>query len=67
MIPGWIEDTEEEYLRLLRTFPKASPSDVAARLGVSEECAVYWLTDLARHGKIRILAVELREEKTNRV
>jgi len=58
MIPGWREELEEEYLRLVREASVASPGDVAARIGVSECCAVYWLTELARGGRIRILAVE---------
>jgi len=58
MIPGWREELEEEYLRLLRDASIASPGDLAARIGVSECCAVYWLTELARAGRIRILAVE---------
>jgi len=58
MIPGWKEEIEGEYLEFLRECRKATPADVAARLGVSECCAIYWLTDLARAGRIRILAVE---------
>jgi len=58
MIPGWKEELEEEYLQLMREAAIASPGDLAARIGVSECCAVYWLTELARAGRIRILAVE---------
>ena len=61
MIPGWKEEIEGEYLTFLRELPKATPADVAARFGVSECCAVYWLTDMAREGKLRILAFEFVE------
>ena len=59
MIPGWRAEFEEEYLKILREIPKASPGDFALRLDVSECCAIYWLAELAKEGKIRILAVEL--------
>lgn len=59
MIPGWKEEADAEYLRLLRESPTASPGDLAARLGVSECCVVYWLTQLARDGRIRITSVEV--------
>lgn len=58
MIPGWKEEVETEYLEILREKCMATPADVAARLGVSERWAVYWLTELARDGHVRILGVE---------
>ncbi len=61
MIPGWKEEIEGEYLWLLRECPRAAPADLALRLGVSECCATYWLTQLARDGRVRILAVEMVE------
>ena len=62
MIPGWKEEYEEEYLQILRQIPKASPGDCAVRLAVSERSSIYWLTELAKEGKVRILAVELVKE-----
>ena len=62
MIPGWKEEIVGEYLEFLRESGKATPADVAARLGVSECCAIYWLTDLARNGRVRIVAFESVEE-----
>ena len=62
MIPGWKDELEGEYVSFLKTRGKATPSEVAARLGISECCAVYWLTDLAREGRVRILGVELVEQ-----
>ena len=58
MIPGWKEEIEGEYLEFLRQFRKASPADFVAHLGVSECCVIYWLTGMAREGRIRILAFE---------
>ena len=62
MIPGWKDEIEGEYLQILREFPGASPSDIATRLGVSEGSAVYWLTQLARDGRVRIRAIELAQD-----
>ncbi len=61
MIHGWKEALEWEYLSVLREHPKTTPEDLAARLGVSEGVATYWLTDLAREGRVRILGVEVVE------
>ena len=58
MIPGWKEEIETEYLGFLMEQRRATPAEVAARLGVSEGWAVYWLTELAREGRVRILGVE---------
>jgi hypothetical protein len=61
VIPGWKEDILSAYLCILRQYPGATPAEVAAHLRVSEGCAIYWLTDLARDGRIRIGSVELVE------
>jgi len=62
MIPGWKEAIERDYLEVLRQHRQASPPELAARLKVSERSVVYWLTALARDGKVRILAVAPAEE-----
>jgi hypothetical protein len=61
MIPGWKEEIEGEYLEFLRKHQKLTPADFAARFDVSECCAIYWLTELAEGGRIRISAVEVLE------
>ena len=62
MIPGWKDELQQDYLDFLRTHRTASPAEVAAHLNISESSAVFWLTDLAREGKVRLRAVELVEE-----
>ncbi len=62
MIPGWKEEFEAEYLKVLQDVPQATPREFAQRLDISECCAVYWLSELAREGKVRIVAVELVKE-----
>jgi len=63
MIPEWKEEIEGEYVEFLRAHGRATPADVAVRLGVSESYAIYWLTDLARNGRIRIVGFEVVEEE----
>jgi hypothetical protein len=63
MIPGWKEEIHREYLEFLRENPKAAPADFASRFGIPERCAIYWLSDLARDGRIRILAVAAVENR----
>ena len=62
MIPGWQEESDTEYLKILQEMPAPSPRDLAMRLNVSECCVVFWLAELAKRGKIRIPAVELVKE-----
>ncbi len=62
MIPGWKEEIQLEYLEFLQEHRKVSPAELAVRLSQPESNVVYWLTDLAREGKVRILAVELAED-----
>jgi hypothetical protein len=62
MIPGWKDELQKEYLDFLRKQGTVSPSEMAAHLNISECCAVFWLTDMARSGKVRIRAVELVEK-----
>lgn len=62
MIAGWKEEIQRAYLNFLRGHPKATPSELATHLNLSEDCTIYCLTDLAREGKLRITGVELVPE-----
>ncbi len=59
MIFGWKDEIQQDYLNFLRAHSRATPSELATHLNQSERCAIYWLTDLAREGKVRITGVEL--------
>jgi len=61
MISGWKDEIEKDYLGYLRKHPRVSPDEMAAHLKTSECSVVFWLTNLARDGKVRILAVEIVE------
>jgi hypothetical protein len=62
MILSGEKDIEGKYLRILQELGSAVPRDLARRLGVSECCAVHWLTELARQGRLRITEVEAATE-----
>ncbi len=57
MIPRYTDEIADEYVAVLQALGPATPSEVARRLRVSECCAVYWLAELARQGRLRMLAV----------
>ncbi len=62
MVPGLKNQIEKEFLEVLMQERGATPAEVAARLCVAESWAVYWLTELARNGRVRILGVEPVED-----
>ena len=62
MIAGWKEEIQRDYLSFLRGRPNVTPAELATHLNLSESWVIYWLTDLAREGKVRITGVELVEE-----
>ncbi len=62
MISGWKEEIQRDYLTFLRGRPNVTPSELATHLNLSESWVIYWLTDLAREGKVRITGVELVDE-----
>ena len=62
MISGWKEEIQRDYLSFLRGRPHVTPAELAAHLNLSESWVIYWLTDMAREGKVRITGVQLVEE-----
>ncbi len=52
MIPGGKNEIGREYLQALRGQGSVTPHEVVARLGVSDNCAVFWLTMLVREQKL---------------
>lgn len=62
MIPGWKEELEGEYIQFLRERRTSTPADFALRFDLSECCAIFWLTELAKEGRIRIPVVEFVDD-----
>lgn len=63
MIPGWLEEIEDEVLNCLRTRGSISVQELAEALGVSERCATSYVTLLAFSERILIERVRLPEAR----
>ena len=48
----WAKAVEEEILAFLKEKGKANPSDISAKLNISEESALFFIGKMAREGKI---------------
>jgi hypothetical protein len=57
MIPGWLDSIEAEVTACLGPRGSASTRELARALGMSEECALGYITLLASAGRLRIEAV----------
>jgi predicted ArsR family transcriptional regulator len=57
MIPGWLDAIEAEVVASLGPRGSASARELADSLGVSEACALGYITLLASAGRLRIEAV----------
>ena len=62
MIPGWLDAIEDEVKTGLNPGGRISARELADALGVSERCAVGYITLLASSGRLRIEAVSLPDE-----
>ena len=50
----WAKAVEEEILAFLKEKGKANPSDISAKLSISEESALFFIGKMAREGKITL-------------
>jgi hypothetical protein len=58
MVPGWLDEIEREVVSCLGG-GGLHPHDLAGRLGVSERCAIGYITMLALAGRLVIELVAL--------
>jgi hypothetical protein len=59
MIPGWLDDMENEVLACLAGRQSLALPELARALGVSEECAASYVALLAGAGRVVIERVAL--------
>lgn len=59
MIPGWVDAIHAEVQGSMSPHGRFSPRELAEALGVSEACAVMYITLLVEAGRLRIEAVAL--------
>ncbi len=55
----WARAIEDEIIDLLREKGKCGPSEVAAKLKISEEGVLFLIGKMAREKKIKITGIEL--------
>lgn len=55
----WARAVEEEIIGLLKDKGLSEPSDIAAKLKISEESAVFFIGKLAREKKIKITGIRI--------
>ena len=63
MIPGWLDEIEEDVLSCLGSCERMSARDLAAALGVSETCAAHYLYLLASEGRLAIEVIALAPKR----
>lgn len=63
MIPGWLEEIEEEVVSCLSTRGRMSARELADALGVSEGTAVSYISLLASRGRLSIEGVAVPRGK----
>jgi hypothetical protein len=55
----WAKAVEEEILGFLKEKGSSEPSEIAAKLKISEESALYFIGKMARERKLKITGMEL--------
>ena len=55
----WVKSIEEEILGLLKEKGSSVPSEIATKLKISEESAIFFISKMAREKKLRITGVNL--------
>ncbi len=55
----WARAVEEEIIELLKDKGLSGPSEIAAKLKISEESAVFFIGKMAREKKIKITGIKI--------
>jgi hypothetical protein len=55
----WVKTIEEEILGLVKEKGSSVPSEIAAKLKISEESVIFFLGKMAREKKLKITEVSL--------
>ncbi len=59
LFEDWVKGVEQAVLDLVKEAATTHPEEVAQHFDFSEESAIFFLSKLAREGKIRISAVSV--------
>ena len=55
----WVKAVEEEIIGLLKEKGSAEPTEIAAKLKISEESALFFIGKMARERKLKITGVRI--------
>ncbi len=55
----WAKAVEEEIVGFLKEKGSSEPSEIAAKLKISEESALYFIGKMAREKKVKITGIKL--------
>ena len=56
----WARAVEEEIVGLLKNKGTSEPSEIAAKLKISEESALFFIGKMAREKKVKITGIKLQ-------
>ena len=56
----WARAVEEEIVGLLKNKGMSEPSEIAAKLKISEESALFFIGKMAREKKVKITGIKLQ-------
>ena len=56
----WARAVEEEIVSLLKDKGTSEPSEIAAKLKISEESALFFIGKMAREKKVKITGIKLQ-------
>ena len=57
----WAKLVEEEILAFIKDNAKATPADIAAKMRLSEESTLYFLSKMLREGKITVGEIRVKK------
>ena len=57
----WAKLVEEEILVFIKDNAKATPADIAAKMRLSEESTLYFLSKMLREGKIMVGEIRVKK------
>ena len=57
----WAKLVEEEILVFIKDNAKATPADIAAKMRLSEESTLYFLSKMLREGKITVGEIRVKK------
>lgn len=57
LFEDWVEDVEKDILEFIKTKGEVEPKDIASHLRIKEESVLFFITRLARQGKVRITGI----------